>query len=335
LTIKQQDQVQHPYEMLLVLASFGQQKLGFPYPALAFLERIAGSVAANVAHDLREVSEKVAAEHDITRALSDLRAGRAWQSLTGTATLVFEMRPKADGFMLRASLLFPDGRCAVLPTEDSPVSETVARERFRDLVMHAEQESTELLIEVVLPREMLCCSVDRWEIDVGGYEAPVGGQYPVVVRWLERLRDKKFEPRWRQKWAAVKSHSGQPLWVTSADQFQPRQLLAILGESPDQGAFVSFAFTPPEKTGTHGDSLSIALSGGTPIALWWRKCDPDPAKAQAELQQVLTHRTLHDLPYLLKAIRNKAEQENDPNHAGCRIALLFDNFDHRPAQLGG
>jgi hypothetical protein len=112
-------------------------------------------------------------------------------------------------------------------------------------------------------------------------------------------------------------------------------LLAILAQSPDQGAFVSFAFTPPEKTAPQADSLSIALSGGTPVALWWRKCDADPAKAKAELQQVLTHKTLHDLPYLLKAIRNKAEQENDPNHAGCRIALLFDNFDHRPAQLGG
>jgi hypothetical protein len=244
------------------------------------------------------------------------------------------MRPKAEGFILGAYLFFPDGRCTVLQTEDNPVPEAAARERFLDLVKRAEEESTELLIEVALPREMLCCSVDRWEIEVGEYKVPVGGQYPVVVRWLERIRERKFECKWRQKWAAVKSHSGKPLWVRRADEFQPKQLLAILGESPDQGVFVTFAFTPPEKKGSQDDSLSIALSGGTPVALWWRKCDPDPAKAQAELQQLLTHKTLHDLPYLLRAIRNKAEQEDDPNHAGCRVALLFDNFDHRPARLG-
>jgi hypothetical protein len=334
LAIKQQDDVQDPYNMLLVLASFGRQKLGFPYPALAFLERIAASAPPTVGRELREISEKVAAERDITEILNDFRAGRAWQSLTGTTTLVFEMRPKAEGLALRASLLIPNGTWTVLLTEDTPVSETIAREYFRKLVMRAEQESNQLLIEVVVPREMLCWSVDRWNICVGDYEVPVGGQYPLVVRWLDRLRVQMLEPRWRQKWETVKFHSGQPLWVDSADQFQPRQLLAILGKSPDQGAFVSFAFAPPEKTDGQVDSLSVALNGGTPVALWWRKCDPDPAKAKAELQKVLKHRTLHDLPYVLKEVRNMAEQENDPNHAGYRIALLFDDFDHRPPQLG-
>src|ERR1700693_2778584 len=48
LTIKRQDQVHDPYEMLLVLASFARQELGFPYPALVFLEKIADTMAVNI-----------------------------------------------------------------------------------------------------------------------------------------------------------------------------------------------------------------------------------------------------------------------------------------------
>jgi hypothetical protein len=180
---------------------------------------------------------------------------------------------------------------------------------------------------------MLCFPVDRWEITVGKYPVPVGAQYPVVLRWLDRLRDKALEPRWVKKWQCVKSHPGQPLWLTRTDEFKPSQLLAKLGEAPATGAFISFAFTPLSDVAVERDALAVALDGGTPVAVWWRECDPDPMKAQQELQTLLKLQRLVDLPTVLKAIRNQAEQVMDPRHPGYRLALLFDNPDHRPPSL--
>ena len=189
------------------------------------------------------------------------------------------------------------------------------------------------MIEIALSREMLCSPVDRWEIAVGKYPVPVGAQYPVVLRWLDRFRNKALEPRWVKKWQSVKSHPGQPLWLTRTDEYKPRQLLAILGQAPAMGAFISFAFTPVSGADAERDTLAVALDGGTPVAVWWRECDPDPVKAQQELQTLLKLQRLVDLPTVLKAIRYEAELADDPKHPGCRIALLFDNPDHRPPSL--
>jgi len=184
-------------------------------------------------------------------------------------------------------------------------------------------------------REMLCLPLERWEIDVGGFNAAVGVHYPVVLRWLERLRDQRFRPRWSAKWQAAKNYQGAPLWLRSTSQFRPTQLLAMLDQAPDAGIFVSFAFPPSSAAEKQGDALSVALSGGTPVAVWWRECDPNPDVAQAELQALLTQQQLGDLPNLLRTLRNQAEQQQDPKHPGYRIALLFDNHDHQPPLLPG
>jgi hypothetical protein len=323
------------YWLLLTLADFPLQKNGFPYPALLFAEKAANLAPPPVAAQIRQIVDQIAAQRNAGVAIRDFRTGTAWRTTPGTATLVFEMKPKAGGFVVRASLLDSDGVWTPLPTEDNPVSETAARDKFRELVLRAEEQSTNLIIEMVVAREMFCWPLERWEIDVGGYAAAVGAHYPVVLRWLDRLRDERLQRRWSAKWRTVRTYAGQPLWLRSTDQFQPGQLLAILSQAPDAGAFITFAFPPSRAAEPRGDALSVALSGGTPVAIWWRECDPDPKIAQQELEALLTHRTLEELPDVFRTVRNQAEQRNDPKHPGCRVALLFDNHDHRPPQLAG
>jgi hypothetical protein len=335
LTIAPSQEVGEPHSILMTLAGFPYQRVGFPIPALLFAEKVANFIPPLEAAKLRKIVDRIAAQRRATEAIRDFRTGVAWRSTGGEAILVFEIKPKADGYALRASLLDADGLWTVLPTDDHPVTEKGAREKFRDLVYHAEQHSAKLIIEMVVPREMFCWPVDRWEIDVGGFDAVVGAYYPVVLRWLDRLRDERLQGRWSTKWQAVRTYRGAPLWLRSSDQFQPSQLLAMLGQAPETGTFVTFAFPPTRVAERSGDALTVALSGGTPVAVWWRECDPDPKIAQKELESLLTYDSLRELPDLLRMVRNQAEQLADPKHPGCRLALLFDNHDHRPPQLAG
>ena len=321
-----------PYPLLLMLAGFPSQPTGFPIRALQFAQILAPLLPANAGSGLQEIVQQVAGNEGLSDELQLLRNSPTSEGAK-EITLVFEMKAKGDGFVLSASRLDAAGRWTSLPTDDHPVSEDDAKTKFRELVANVEQHSMDLVIEMALSREMLCSPVDRWKIAVGKYPIAVGAQYPVVLRWLDRLRDKALEPRWVKKWQSVKSHPGQPLWLTRTDEFKPSQLLAKLGEAPATGAFISFAFTPSSAVDVQQDTLAVALDGGTPVAVWWRECDPDPVKAQQELQTLLQLKRLVDLPAVLKAIRNKAEQVDDPKHPGCRIALLFDNPDHRPPSL--
>ena len=324
----------HTYRLLMRLAGFPTQTSGFPVPALLFAEKIAVLVPA-VGAKIRETVDLIAGKRNLIQQIRDFREGRNWQSTTGKSTLVVEMRPKVGGFMLRATLLDPNGRWTPLPTEDTPISEAAAREKFSELVSEADRRSDSLMIEMAVAREMLCWPMDRWEVDMGGFSVAVGAHYPIVLRWLDRMRDARFQRRWETKWESVKSYSGDPLWLFRSDEFQPSQLLAILSSKSDAGTFISFAFPPSPAMDARGDPLSVALSGGTPVAIWWRECDANPDLAKHELQLLLTQKKLEELPEIVRSLRNGAAQVLDPKHPGCRIALLFDNHDHRPPQLAG
>lgn len=315
---------EEPYVLLLILAGFPAQPMA---PALQFVQELSRLMPPDTGDPLRQLITQVAARENVPVTEPAAAATEA--------ILFFEMRPKAGGFVLSASLRGVDGRWSPLPTEDNPVPESVARDKFKELVALAEQQSTQLVIEMALPRELLCAPVDRWEIAVGEYGGPVGAQYPVVLRWLNRLRNPQLEPHWRLKWDSIERHSSEPLWLNRSDEFQLGQLLAMLRESAERGAFISLAFPPASVAGSAGDTLSVALSCGTPVAIWCRECSADPLEARRELQEFLRLVRVTDLPSRLKTIRNQAEREGDPRHPGHRIALLFDNPNHRPPQLSG
>jgi hypothetical protein len=279
--------------------------------------------------------DSTAAQRNVTGCIRDYRTGKAWQSKSGSSTLIVEMKPKAGGFALRATLLDPNGHWTPLATEDTPISELAAREKFRELVSEADRRSGDLMIEMAVSREMLCWPLDRWEVDRGGFSVLVGAHYPMVLRWLDRMRDERLGKQWSLKWESVKSYAGGPLWLCRSDEYQPGQLLAILGSTSEAGTFVSFAFPPSRAREAYGDPLSVTLSGGTPVAIWWRECDADPELAKTELKRLLTHKNLEELPELIRTVRNGAAQILDAKHPGCRIALLFDNHDHRPPHLPG
>jgi hypothetical protein len=326
------------HDLLVKLAGFPVQTVGFPVPALLFAEKIAdmiSQVSKQVADDLREIVDSIAAQRNVTDFIRDYRTCQAWQSTLGSSTLIVEMKPKAGGLVLRATLLDANGHWIPLATEDTPISESAAREKFREFVSEADRRSGNLMIEMAVSREMLCWPLDRWEVDRGGFPVLVGAHYPMVLRWLDRMRDKSLRKQWSLKWESVKSYAGGPLWLCRSDEYQPGQLLAILASTSQAGTFVSFAFPPSRAREAYGDPLSVTLSGGTPVAIWLRECDADPELAKSELKQLLTHERLEELPELVRSVRNGAAQVLDAKHPGCRIALLFDNHDHQPPHLPG
>jgi hypothetical protein len=322
----------HDAYLLLISLASNQNRRGFPFPALVFADKLTRILPTKEANQLREIVHRVADQNSVVQALEDLRNSPAWNDTSEAATLVFEMRTKAGGLSIRASLLDENATWTQLATDDHPVGEEDAKRKFRELVCEAERFAEKLIIEMVVPRDMFCWPIDRWLIDVGGFDAAVGAHYPVVLRWMDRFRDLRLRPRWNEKWKVATQHAVSPLWLRKVNEFQPAQLLAKLAETPLSGAFVTFAFPPPQAPERRADELTVALSGGTPVAIWWRECDPDPQVAEQELQSLLTHQSLDELPAVLRMIRNRAEQEGGLVHAGCRLALMYDNPEHVPPE---
>jgi hypothetical protein len=316
------------YSLLMKLAGYGKQSNGFPYPALLFAETVAGLLPGRVASELKECVDIVARRRNVTEFIADFRAGRAWQNTPGFSTLVVEIKPKGGGFTMRASLLNSVGQWTPLLAEDSPISRAAIQERFRRLVLEADQRPGELRIEMAVSREMFSWDVDRWEIDKGGYPVVVGAHFPVVLRWLDRMGNKQLHKPWSEKWKHLDRCTQGPFWLAIPDQYQPGQLLAIF-DNPVEGAYVGVAFHPAQGR----DLLSVAMSGGTAVAVWCRACKRDSSVAMQELAALLKKRVPKDLPELVHTIRNEAERLADAGHPGTRIALLYDDYTHLPPQL--
>ena len=334
---RESDTAHDAYLSLMMLAGLRRDRrkidkiVHFFYPALVFAEKLAEVLEPADAVQLREIVRAIAQRRNVLTELENLKSSAHWNVSDDDITLVFTMRPKAGGISLGACLLTGDGVWTPLETEDRPASEDEAKQKFRELVKLAESRPGELMIEVVLPRENFGWPVDQWKIALGKINVPVGAYYPVVLRWDERLRDERLKHLWAQKWSVA--DKAPPLWILEKGKPSPSQLAAKLCSRPDAGAFIAFGF-PPHDASSEEDALLLALNCGTPVAIWWRECDPDPATAQIHLNKFLADKSPNELPKLFREIRNDAEQQENPEHPGYRLALMYDNPKHIPPLFG-
>ncbi|MCD0452391.1 hypothetical protein LO762_24840 [Actinocorallia sp. API 0066] len=184
----------------------------------------------------------------------------------------------------------------------------------------------DLVVEFVLPRSLLGLGVDQYPYSAGGVRRPLGLDYPVVVRSLERAADASLRHSLRRKWGWFTAHpaAGEATLVRSPGEHRVEQLYALLAENSK----VCLALAFPPLDGHPSDELAVGLAAGTPIVLWCRE-GGDSARFIPDIRDMLNS-DLMSLPQKIKDLRIRAAQTAEDAHLGRHLTLLFEDADRLP-----
>jgi len=199
------------------------------------------------------------------------------------------------------------------------------------------QAGADLVVEFMLPRELMCSAVDLWE--VGGElvpPTPIGIDHAVVIKWRDRFRNQKAaQPGfWREKAERVRKRLEQGLepdflWVDRATH-EPRLLRT---EVVNRGDCVGFLFVPPElPRDLRSDLMIAALTAGTPYLFWSRSVPEDWHELRERLQDLAREQVWVNLPKLIKNQRVATfERRGDALGSSFdSLSLLWDLPEHTP-----
>ena len=181
-----------------------------------------------------------------------------------------------------------------------------------------------LRVEFFLPFKSLDLMADSWliEDEYGEEPFPVGSEYPVVIRVLERHNKiYKRAPLWEGNW--------QPQYINQLS----RRALICSDRPPEE---ISEELTREEILGvrcncpieTHANKpKALIMRRGLPIALWLRQ-ELKNCCGEEKYQELLDI-NLVELPQKLKNIRN-ADRQNEL-HLAHHISLLWDEPTKLPS----
>ena len=313
------------------------------HATLARAADIAGQWSERLAADIDSRTRGMASDRE-QRNLTELRKRGAGISVadSGRPALVLQLEPsgpRRDRYLLSAWLYLGNSFVDKICGGDNPVALNELRAVILDALNRAlirveqiDKNSTEIMLEFIIPRQLMCYPFEHWSNDAANYRS-LAVQFVVVVRDLDRQRDPALRLAWRRKWLHMRlldnaSNAGISRWITCADE--PcnadqlyRQLL------PDE--WVSLGLTFPPKPGGHRFELAAMLDAGTPVAVWPRRCEHAGGEAigtglgerfKESLCQRLGGRRLEDLPRLVLELRMQQTRADDP---GSGVTLLWDD----------
>jgi hypothetical protein len=205
----------------------------------------------------------------------------------------------------------------------------------------------DIVIEFVLPRDLLSTPVDEWRA-LDDDEVPLGWSKPVVVRDLSRFNEpvpRELERRAAELRANPDDLATTLQWKDCRHPQGPAESFRAWLRGPNKPLAVGLAGVWSSST-----MVTSAVGGGVPILLWSRMtCDEHPASGPEAGQQCLaiqfstavTDRLrgvrMDALPAQVHELRTEAGQSPaDQTHCGRGISLLWDDPRRRPphVQLG-
>ncbi|MGZ3147121.1 VMAP-C domain-containing protein [Lentzea chajnantorensis] len=220
---------------------------------------------------------------------------------------------------------------------DHPGSLAELRVRAGELVAGAEgwaENASSISIEFILPKELLNLPVDQWLVPSDEITMPIGIDYPVTLRSLERSRDKEKRRRWRRRYAQLQAHlqAGDSPIDDAVHRSQldgPRhrhlqKLAAKLALAEDVVLLV--LADPPARPDSAGrQEVAIAFKSGVPALLWHRE-DCASKAFQTAVDDLLADGGLSKLPENVKKLRGQALYSDDcDTHPGSHISILLDD----------
>ncbi len=183
----------------------------------------------------------------------------------GDPCLLVRLDPDYNGDeRYRLSLIvYLDGRDGVRqPGDDSFLSLDEIRERLRGslpaLVKEVDRGRFALLIEFVVPRELLNTDFDQWPIPeqpnddpARGHHYQLGGRYPVVVRDLERMAPVDKGSLWYVRWERLRAQADSAAhavrWVSPYVPKSRSALTSSLLRPRAHGQVCLALLSPPSK----------------------------------------------------------------------------------------
>lgn len=335
---------QYPAEALATLERLNAGPSDVP-PLLVFVERIAAAFGEQIGERLRVWNDRQAARSGLTEQLQEVRrdeiaAPPPTPQHEGVAYLVIRIEPdhlepelysvthwqqnNANEWHPRRGDMFTGDLDAV-------------QDHVSALVDDAEsswaRKANTIKVEFVLPYVLLNLPVDQWDLDpTGPIPRPLGLHYQVVVRSLDRARNRKLHREWKQRWetlkhasAEVSSFAEQWLWSDGAKQ---RQLTALDAKLAIRKDVVSLVLRSVPGGAGPGEVL-VGIRTGVPIMLWSRT---ESGRTAFETEVKALCDALPALVEELQRLRSKARLSTRPDtHVGSRVALLWDDPD-RPVE---
>jgi hypothetical protein len=320
---------------------------GLP-PALALLEHLALHAGDILSQRLWQFSEDQAREMGLHAELLALR-GSISAETTDTvapaeAALVLRLQPHG---VLPGQYLLSEWRQANSATwspqrgRDYPGSLAELQVRAGELVAGVEgwaENASTISIEFILPKDLLNLPVDQWLAASDEVAMPIGIDYPVSLRSLERSRDKSKHRRWRQRWAHLQAHlqaGDSPIDdAVHRSRLDGTRHLQKLGAklALTENVVLLVLAAPPAGSDSDGRlEIAIALNTGVPVVIWHRE-DCTGKAFQTAVDDLLADGGLGKLLENVKKLRGQALYSDDCDaHPGSHLSVLLDDPD-RPVE---
>jgi hypothetical protein len=218
------------------------------------------------------------------------------------------------------------------PGEDREVTLHEVSEQVAELVQEAEggwayDLDDSLVIEFVLPLELLNLDLDQWTRDppTMPHRTPLGSEYEVLVRSHERLRTLHLHRAWRQRWRILLDAEGATHWAAKEVPPDPQRLHnRLLNEKNVVACVLS---SPPDREPGRSE-LWMALRTGVPVVLWDRT-DGTATEFENELRKVIEGPDLRGLPDDVKRLRvNAMGGDKHTDRRTPQVTLLWDDPTH-------
>jgi hypothetical protein len=216
--------------------------------------------------------------------------------------------------------------------------EAVVERVIRRMEEEWSDRRAEVVVEFVLPIHLLNADVAWWRKErATAYldEKVLAMDYPVVVRSLDRLREKRWHHAWRRRWEQLSTdptHSRLYRSLSGGTDFT--QLEAALSSDLRWGSLL--LSEPPvvaasaSRTGVR--EVMTALRAGLPVIIWHRR-QPTSDALWEEIREMTADGQTFRLPVHVRRSRLAALQlppEHRSSHSGRHLAVLWDDPERMP-----
>lgn len=197
-------------------------------------------------------------------------------------------------------------------------------------------EADRVQVEFLLPWPLLGEPVERWLTDAHGYL--LGHKYPVVIRSLDRMRQRSWHRDWERRWTALQrtavSGAGPVGWLATdpvAMLEEHCEVLYVRGRDGEIRAWLdthpdavgmALAFAYDHRNPRHTLSVQEAVCEGVPFMIW-RRDDGNPAELARRLAESAQER-YSDLPARIRLWRRGADRD-DLADMHNHLTLLWDD----------
>ncbi|MEM8638829.1 MAG: trypsin-like peptidase domain-containing protein [Cyanobacteria bacterium P01_G01_bin.54] len=196
----------------------------------------------------------------------------------------------------------------------------------------AELEGIYPQVEFFLPMQLINHDVEQYPVDLEECPQAIGRDFPVVVRFWERLGYKlpklkrvMIQKKWRQKWGHLQTccHQTGIELLTCGDRPSERVCQDLNAETT-----IAVKITKGIDNERH-KTIRNLMYAGIPIALWLRKQFTDCSCTET-LNELLAQ-SLNSLPKHLTQHRQNAPH-HEPDHLSHHLSLLWDDPQKIPPE---